>query len=71
MKRATTVILTAGFLIVAVAIVLAAIEINSVDVIGGADFPSFWFHLKQYIWMICGGLLLIVTSICFRITKRK
>ena len=69
-------LLVGGIVLLLVSIVLAIIAVNSMDIIGGADWPTFCFvfsHGKRglYSTLAFFGVCSIIASIVVGVKKKK
>ncbi len=75
-KHIAAILLIIGIILLFVPIVLAVIETNNMDIIGGADLPTFVLVFFQqnkglYSTLAFCGIISLVASVIVRLRKTK
>lgn len=68
-NRITGVILILGSLLMGLSIALPILATSDINVVGGADLPTFLFHIGKTAWMAVVGIIMIM--VCLFIRHKK
>ena len=70
-KTFAIVVLCLGVLMMIVGVAVPVYKIINVDIIGGADWPTFLMYLQETVMLLWIGVLAVVTSVVLILLKRK